>query len=40
MSINFYQKNKGAVSVFLVIILVPVLLISSLFVDLGRVQLG
>ena len=31
---------KGAVSVFLVIILVPCMLVSSLFVDLGRVHLS
>lgn len=34
------KKTRGAVSVFLVIILVPCLLISSIFVDLGRVHLS
>lgn len=35
-----HRKQKGAVSVFLVIILVPCLLVSSLFVDAGRISLS
>lgn len=34
------KRTRGAVSVFLVIILVPCMLVSSLFVDLGRVFLS
>lgn len=37
---NIYKHNRGAISVFLVIILVPCMLASSLFVDLGRVSLS
>lgn len=37
---NAFGKNRGAVSVFLVIILVPCMLVSSLFVDAGRVSLS
>ncbi len=35
-----FGRTKGAVSVFLVIILVPCLLVSSIFVDLGRIHLS
>ncbi|MBR1864404.1 MAG: Tad domain-containing protein [Ruminococcus sp.] len=35
-----HERVKGAVSVFLVIILVPVLLLTSLFVDTSRVKLS
>lgn len=35
-----FGRTKGAVSVFLVIILVPCLLVSSIFVDIGRVHLS
>lgn len=35
-----FQKNRGAISVFLVIILVPCMLIASIFVDISRVQLS
>lgn len=34
------RRERGAVSVFLVIILVPCLLFSSIFVDVGRVHLS
>lgn len=37
---NFCKKTEGAISVFLVIILVPCLFITSLFVDVGRVYLS
>lgn len=37
---NIFRKNNGAVSVFLVIILVPCMLAASIFVDLGRVSLS
>lgn len=36
---NMYKKTRGAVSVFLVMILVPCIVVTSLFVDLGRVHL-
>lgn len=35
-----FRKNNGAISVFLVIILVPCMLIASIFVDISRVQLA
>lgn len=37
---RLFQKNHGAVTVFLVIILVPVILVTSIFVDVCRVQLA
>lgn len=37
---RIYEKTRGAVSVFLVIILVPCMLVSSIFVDIGRVHLA
>lgn len=37
---NLIKKIDGAVSVFLVIILVPCIFISAMFVDLGRVYLS
>lgn len=37
---NFYHRNRGAVSIFLIIVLVPCIVISSIFVDLGRVHLS
>ena len=38
--IKFFSKTKGVVSVFLVMILVPMMVISALFVDASRVQLA
>lgn len=35
-----FGKNHGAISVFLILILVPCMLISSIFVDISRVQLS
>ena len=37
---NFFNKTKGAISIFLVIILVPMMTVSSLFVDAGKVKLA
>ena len=37
---DFMYKNKGAVSIFLVIVLVPMLVISSIFVDMSRIRLA
>lgn len=37
---KFWTKTKGAVSIFLVIILVPMMTVSSLFVDAGKVRLA
>lgn len=37
---KLFRKNHGAVSVFLVIILVPMLVVTSLFVDVARMHLG
>lgn len=37
---RLFQKKRGAVTVFLVIILVPVMVVTSVFVDMCRVQLA
>lgn len=37
---KFFEKTKGAISIFLVIILVPMMTVSSLFVDASKVQLA
>ena len=37
---KFLYRNRGAVSVFLVIILVPMLLVSSMFVDASKIKLS
>lgn len=37
---KFFRNTHGAVSVFLIIILVPSLLVASIFVDLGRVHMA
>lgn len=37
---NFFNKTKGAISVFLTIILVPMLTISCMFVDASRIKLA
>lgn len=37
---KFFYKNNGAVSVFLSIVLVPIIVISSIFVDVSRVKLA
>lgn len=38
--IQIFQKKNGAVSVFLAIVLVPMMIIASIMIDYGRVQLG
>jgi len=37
---DFFNKTKGAVSIFLVIILVPMLTVSGIIVDSSRLRLG
>lgn len=37
---DFFRKTKGAISIFLVIILVPMMTVSSLFVDAGKIKLA
>ena len=37
---DFMYKNKGAISIFLVIVLVPMLVFSSIFVDMSRINLA
>lgn len=37
---NFIQKTRGSISVFLVIILVPVIVVCSVFVDASRIELA
>lgn len=37
---RFLKKTKGAISIFLVIILVPMMTVSSLFVDASKVKLA
>lgn len=36
----WFRNNRGAISIFLVIILVPCMLVASIFVDISRVQLA
>ena len=37
---QLFRRNDGAISVFLVMILVPCMLVASIFVDISRVSLG
>lgn len=37
---EFFKKTKGAVSIFLVIILVPMMTVSALFVDASKISLA
>ena len=37
---DFMNKSKGAISIFLVIILVPMMVVSALFVDASKVELA
>lgn len=37
---NFFSKTKGSVSIFLVIILVPVIVVCTIFIDVSRVKLA
>ena len=37
---NFFYKNNGYVSIFLVIIMVPIIAISAVFVDISRVRMA
>ena len=37
--VKFFDRSKGAVSIFLVIILVPMMTVSALFVDASKVKL-
>lgn len=37
---GFFRKSKGVISIFLVIILVPMMTVSSLFVDAGKIKLA
>ena len=37
---DLFKKTKGAVSIFLVIILVPMMTVSALFVDASKIKLG
>lgn len=38
--IQIFQKKNGAVSVFLSIVLVPMMIVASIMIDYGRVKLG
>ena len=38
--LKFMNKNKGAISIFLVIVLLPILSVASIFVDMSRINLG
>lgn len=40
MSMEAIRNNRGAVSIFLILVLVPCIAISCIFVDLSRVQLS
>lgn len=37
---DFFRKAKGAISIFLVIVLVPMMTVSALFVDAGKYKLA
>lgn len=37
---KLFQKKDGAVSVFLALILIPMMIVASIMIDYGRVQLG
>lgn len=37
---DLMNKNKGAISIFLVIVLVPMLILSSIFVDMSRIRMA
>ena len=38
--LQFFQKTKGSVTIFLVIILVPVIAVCTIFVDASRIKLA
>ena len=38
--LNRIYKNRGAISIFLVIVLVPMIVLSSIFVDMSRITLA
>ena len=38
--IRLFYKNNGAISVFLVLILVPIITVSSVFVDASRLRMA
>ncbi|MGN0342791.1 MAG: DUF5702 domain-containing protein [Roseburia sp.] len=40
MNVQLFYKQHGAVSIFLVIILVPVIMVCSIFVDVSRLKLA
>lgn len=37
---RFLYKQKGAISIFLAIVLIPIMMISSIFIDVSRIQLA
>lgn len=37
---KFMENNRGAISIFLIIVLVPMLVVSSIFVDMSRLRLA
>lgn len=38
--LRLFRKQRGAVSIFLIIVLVPILMVSSIFVDMSRIKLA
>lgn len=38
--LQFFQKTKGSVTIFLIIILVPVIAVCTIFVDASRIKLA
>lgn len=38
--LKLFRKQCGAVSIFLIIVLVPILMVSSIFVDMSRIKLA
>ena len=37
---KFFRKTKGAISIFLVIVLLPMMTVASVFVDMSRINLA
>lgn len=38
--LKLFRKRRGAVSIFLIIVLVPILMVSSVFIDMSRIKLA
>lgn len=38
--LKFMHKRRGAISIFLIVVLLPMMMVSAIFVDESRIQLG